>query len=336
MLEQRLRKSTSRRPYEPTERLRILWLCEYFGIPRRRLREMLGVSRSSVHRWLKSLRKGLFGRRCRRTEPANRTPEEIVSLVWEVFSQNSTWGRHRIAMALWTMGVFVSPTAVRDILLRARPEQPAPAVQATKGRRRSPVRITAKCPDNTWSLDKTRVHRWGIWPTWVLVVVDHFSRKLVSVSPLYGSDADWVVEAMEKALRWHGPPAEVISDRDPVFTCRAFRDLLRRWGTRQRFGRLGEPGSVAVTERATLTLKEEWLSRVPILRGANQLEQLLSDFAIHYNEYRGHMALRGAAPNAVHTGQHWQRPERPTKALPVRMERRHFAEVRVTASRLAA
>jgi len=48
------------------------------------------------------------------------------------------------------------------------------------------------------------------------------------------------------------------------------------------------------------------------------------------------MTLEGAVPDAVHTGQHWQRPERSAKALPVRMERRHFAEVRVTAFRLAA
>ena len=336
VLERRLGSRGGRRPYEPTLRLRILWLAEYFQVPRRHIRESLGVSRSSVHLWLRSLRAGLPGRWRRRRRPVNRTPEEIASLVWEVFSQNPTWGRHRIAMTVWAIGVFVSPTAVRDILLRARPEQPAPAVQATKRRRRSPVRITAGCPNHTSSLDKTRVYRWGTWPTWVLVAVDHLSRKLVSVSPLYGSDVDWVIEAMAKALKQHGPPAEIISDRDPVFTCAAFQALLSRWGIRQRFGRLGEPGSVAVTGRAILTLKEEWLSRVPILRGADHLEQLLSDFAIYYNEYRGHMTLEGAVPNAVHTGQHWQRPERSAKTLPVRMERRYFAEVRVTAFRLAA
>ena len=336
VLERRLGSRGGRRPYEPTLRLRILWLAEYFQVPRRHIRESLGMSRSSVHRWLRSLRARLPGRWGRRRRPVNRTPDEIASIVWDIFEENPTWGRHRIAMVVWAMGAFVSRTAVRDILLRPRPEQPAPEVQATKRRRRSPVRITAKCPNHLWSLDKTRVYRWGIWPTWVLVAVDHFSRKVVSVSPLYGSDVDWVIEAMEKALNQHGPPEEIISDRDPVFTCQAFGDLLRHWGIRQGFGRLGEPGSIAVTERVILTLNEEWLGRVPILRGVDHLEQLLSDFAVYYNEYRGHMTLKGAVPDAVHTGQHWQRPERSAKALPVRMERRHFAEVRVTAFRLAA
>jgi transposase InsO family protein len=336
VLERRLTKSRTRRPYEPILRVRILWLAEYFQIPRRQLRQCLGVSRASVHRWLKSLQAGLCSGCGRRREPANKTSEEIAALVWEVFCENPTWGRHRIAMALWAVGVFASPTAVRDILLRPRPEQPAPAVQARKRRRRRSVRITAKRPNHTWSLDKTRVYRWGIWPTWVLVAVDHFSRKVVSVSPLYGSDVDWSIEGMKKAFREHGPPAEMISDSDPVFACLAFRDLLRRWGVGQRFGKLGEPGSVPVTERAILTLKQEWLDRVAILRGADHLEQLLSDFALYYNEYRGHMTLGGAIPNAVHTGQQWRRPERSAKVLPARMERRYFAEVRVTAFRLAA
>ena len=53
VLESRLGKERSRKPYPLMERLRIIWLMEYFQIPRRRLEETLGVSRSSVQRWLK-------------------------------------------------------------------------------------------------------------------------------------------------------------------------------------------------------------------------------------------------------------------------------------------
>ena len=96
VLERRLGKGRNRQPYAPTERLRILWLCEYFQIPRRQLRQALGVSRASVHRWLKVLREGVLGSRRRRREPANKTPQKIVELVWEIFAQNPTWGRHAL------------------------------------------------------------------------------------------------------------------------------------------------------------------------------------------------------------------------------------------------
>jgi hypothetical protein len=54
VLESRLREERPRKPYPLMERLRIIWLMEYFQIPQRRLRDTLGVSRSSVRRWLKA------------------------------------------------------------------------------------------------------------------------------------------------------------------------------------------------------------------------------------------------------------------------------------------
>jgi putative transposase len=259
-----------------------------------------------------------------------------VKLVWEVFDQNPAWGRYRIAMTVWALGVFVSPSTVRNLLLGPRPERPSRAVASARKHRRGPVRIRVSSSNQVWSLDRTRVYRWGIWPTWVLVAVDHCSRKLVSVSSLYGSDGGWVIEAMERAFRRHGPPTELVSDRDPVFTSAAFQQLLCRWGVRQRFGTLGRYGSVAVAERAILTLKEEWLRRVSIIRGADHLEQLLRESAIYYNRHRGHMTLGGATPDVIHRGLEWERPDRSAKTLPARVERRHFAEARVTAFRLAA
>ncbi len=51
VLEPRLDQERPRSPYPLMERLRIIWLMEYFRIPGRRLRGTLGVSRSSVRRW---------------------------------------------------------------------------------------------------------------------------------------------------------------------------------------------------------------------------------------------------------------------------------------------
>ena len=62
----------------------------------------------------------------------NKTPREIAELIWEVFRQNPLWGRWRIAMTLWGLGVFVAASTVRNILLRPRPEASAPAPAQAK------------------------------------------------------------------------------------------------------------------------------------------------------------------------------------------------------------
>jgi transposase InsO family protein len=111
--------------------------------------------------------------------------------------------------------------------------------------------------------------------------------------------------------------------------------LLIPWDVKQRFGAVGKHGSIAVTERVILTLKSEWLNRVPVVRGLDHLAQLLRDFAVYYNEYRGHTTLGGAVPSLIHRGEQWTRPEKSARTLPPSIERRFFADTRGTAFRLA-
>ncbi len=298
VLESRLGQERSRKPYPLMERLRIIWLMQYFQIPGRRLKEMLGVSRSSVRRWLKGFEEGKLAQGNQPKEPMSKTPRESAELIWEVFRHNPLWGRHRIAMAAWGLGVFVAASTVRNILLRPRPPQSSPEPAAVK-QEAKPRQIVARYPNHVWSVDRTRVWRWHVWPSWVLVAIDHFSRKVVAVCPLEGPNARWVVEVLEDAFLRHGSPRHIISDQEGVFVSEVSRDLLSQWKVRQRLGAVGRHGSIAVTERAILTLKQEWLRRVPVIRGLDHLGQLLDDFSEYYNHWRGHSTIGGAVP-AVH------------------------------------
>ena len=335
VLEKRLGEERPRRPYPLMERLRILWLMEYYQIPKRRVKDTFGVARSSVHRWLKAFQQGKEGGRRPAAEPVNKTPREIAELIWDIFARNPMWGRHRIAMVLWGLGVFVAASTVRNTLLRPRPPQSS-AEPAAVTYEAKPRQIVARYPNHIWSVDRTRVFRWGIWPTWVLVAIDHFSRKVVACCPLEGPNAGWVIDALEQAFLRHGPPKHLISDQEGVFVSEAVTSLLRDWNVKQRFGAVGKRGSIAVTERVILTLKSEWLNRVPVIRGLDHLAQLLRDFAVYYNEYHGHTTLGGAVPSLIHRGEQWTKPEKSAKTLPPNIERRFFADTQITAYRLAA
>jgi len=335
VMERRLGEERPRRPYPLMERLRILWLMEYYGVPKRRVKETFGVARSSVHRWLKAFQEGKQGGRRAAAEPANKTPREIAELIWDIFARNPMWGRHRIAMTLWVLGVFVSATTVRDILLRPRPEAstsaPAEAKECAK-----PKQIVARHPNHVWSVDRTRVMRWGVWPSWVLVAIDHFSRAVMTVVPLEGPNSGWVIDALEQAFLRHGPPKHLISDQEGVFVGELFAQLLRDWNVKQRFGAVGKHGSIAVTERLIWTLKREWLARVALIRGLDHLGELLADFEVYYNQHRCHQRLNGATPSMLYEGQTWQKPDRSAKRVAGPIRLRHFREQRITVYELAA
>jgi putative transposase len=335
--QRRLKAANIRMPYSPAERLHILWCVEYFGIPRRQIPKHFGVARSTVWRWLRRLQDGigLCGRRCQAS--VRRTSEELVQLVWEMASANAGWGRRHIALVLGTLGIFLAASTVRNILLRPKP-RPAgtPATAAGKPEEKKPRQIVARYPNHVWSADRARVWRWRIWPTWALVAIDHFSRKVVACCHLEGPNAGWVEEALEAAFLRHGSPRHIITDQEGVFTGKVFEDLLWRWDVKQRFGAVGKHGSIAVTERVIRTLKYEWLRRAPLIRGLDHLESLLADFVCYYNSWRPHTTLKGAIPELIHAGQLWSAPARTAKTVPAHIERRFFPETRVTGFRLAA
>jgi transposase InsO family protein len=158
----------------------------------------------------------------------------------------------------------------------------------------------------------------------------------MAIAPLEGPNAGWVVEVLEDAFLRHGAPRHLISDQEGIFTGEAFANLLQDWGIKHRLGAVGKHGSIAVTERAIWTLKYEWLTRVPVIRGLDHLAELLRDFELWYNDYRGHMRLGGARPSAIHRGERWEKPGRSAKVLPRTIQRRFFPDVRITGYRLAA
>ena len=145
-----------------------------------------------------------------------------------------------------------------------------------------------------------------------------------------------MVEALESAFLRHGSPKHIITDQEGVFVSDVFAELLRHWNVKQRFGAVGKHGSIAVTERAILTLQQEWLRRVPVIRGLDHLGQLCNDFAEYYNHWRGHSTIGGAVPSVIHRGGVWHRPDRSAKTVSGAIERRFFPDTRVTAFRLAA
>ena len=335
--ERRLKAANIRKPYSGAERLHILWCIEYFGISRRQIPKHFGVARSTVWRWLRRLQDGvgLCGRKCQLS--MRRTSEELERLVWEMASANAGWGRRHIALVLGTLGIFLAASTVRNILLRPKPRpEGTPVAAAGKPEEKQPRQIVARYPNHVWSVDRTRVWRWRVWPTWVLVAIDHFSRKVVACCPLEGPNAGWVVGAMDEAFAQHGAPRHLISDQEGVFISDAFRELLIPWDVKHRFGAVGKHGSIAVTERVIRTLKYEWLKRVPVIKGLDHLEPLLSDFVCYYNAWRPHFTLNGAVPDLIHTGQEWSAPARTAKTVPAHIERRFFPETRITGFRLAA
>ncbi len=324
----------SRSPrYNLSERLHVLWFMELFQIPRRRVSDYFGIARSTLYRWLHKIDDAAPAP----SPPPNRTAADIAAVVWEIARANMAWGRHRIANQLGHLGVFLAASTVRNILIRPKPRPiPVQSVANTNepAEQDASRSVPASYPNHVWSVDKTSVLQWGLWPIHILVAIDHFSRKVVCAVPLEGPNVGWVCDALETAFRRLGPPKHIISDHEGVFIGGAFNELLDAWGVKPRLGSVGKHGSIAVTERVIWTLKYEWLFQVPLIKGFDHLTALCGDFSNWYNDWRPHMWLDGARPTDVYCRDLPEHVPRDAKCPPARIERRHFAEARVTGFRL--
>jgi len=331
ILQKRIKKKQKNPRYTLRERLLILWYMETFQIRRRKVTEYFGVARSTLYRWLHQIEDQKPS-----GSPTNKTPLEIASLVWDITRANINWGRVRIANQLTLLNIFISASTARNILERPAPHKTPASVSIKKdtNEKEEARSIPAWFPNHVWSIDTTELLCWGLWPVHVCVVIDHFSRKIVSVTPLEGPNAGWINNALECAIERHGAPKHIISDQARVFTGEVSAELLDSWNIKPRLGAVGKHGSIAVTERVIKTLKYEWLKRVPIIKNFDHLTMLCDEFESWYNIWRPHMTLDGLRPDDVYYHRKPEKPDRDSKIVPSNIEQHLFRETRVTGYRL--
>jgi transposase len=118
ILQKALKKQNNNKRYTIREKLFILCYMETFQIPRRRVKEHLGIARSTLYRWLKNIEE-----KVQAVVPANITPSELAALVWDISKSNVDWGRFRVANQLKLLGIFLSASTVRNILNRPEPRK---------------------------------------------------------------------------------------------------------------------------------------------------------------------------------------------------------------------
>ncbi|MFZ2149236.1 MAG: DDE-type integrase/transposase/recombinase [Sedimentisphaerales bacterium] len=331
ILQKGIKKKQKNTRYTLREKLFILWQMETFQIPRRRVTEYFGIARSTLYRWLHKIED------LQQTSiPANKTPIEIAVLIWQITKSNINWGRIRIANQLALLNIFISASTVRNILQRPKPrntptsfEIPREAQEKTESRS-----IPTWYPNHVWSVNTTMVLCWGFWSINIFVVIDHFSRKVMSVTPLEGPNAGWINNALESAIEKHGAPKHIISDQAGVFTRNVFAELLDSWNVKPRFGAVGKHGSISVTERVIKTLKYEWLKRVPIIKRFDHLTMLCEEFECWYNSWRPHMTLEGFRPDDVYYNKKPKKPKRDSKTVPCHIYQHFFRETRIIGYRL--
>jgi transposase InsO family protein len=282
--------------YQPTERLAILELRAARGWSLAQAARVFQLTAATVASWGKRLDEEGTEALVRMPVPVNKFPECAGYLVQRLQALCPRLGKVKIAQILARAGFHLSATTIgRMRKARTTPPFPGPAKKGQAQRR-----VTAKYPNHLWHVDLTTVPTsagfWASWLPfapppwwpfcwWLVVILDHYSRRALGCAVFIRQPTSQQMrQFLARVIAKVGtPPRHLVTDQGTQFASAGFRYGCRRRGIRQRFGAIGQYGSIAVIERFFRTLKESIraMPSVPLLR--RSFQQQVSLLLAWYN-----------------------------------------------------
>jgi putative transposase len=242
-------------------------------------------------RWHRQLiaRRWTYSHRRPGRPPLERTLRELIL---RLAAENPHWGYKRIVGELKVLGISVSATSVRKVLLEA---DLLPAPRRTHSTWRAFLRAQAA---SMLACDFLTVETIFLQRIYVLFFISLATRRIEYVACSSNPDGRWVTQQSRNLVMQLGagqPFRFLIHDRDTKFSY-AFEEVFRTEGIKVIRTPVQAPNANAHAERWVRTVRADCLDRILIL-GRRHLEHVLHVYRRHYNEHRPHRALRLLPPD---------------------------------------
>ena len=261
----------------------------------RRQCALLGVSRSGTY-----------------YRPAASAPEDaaketaLKTRIFAIFTKAPVYGYRKVSEQLRRDGCVVNSKRVRRLmremgLAAIHPKRRLSA--ANRQHRKYPYLLSGVeivRPNQVWSTDITYIRLPGGF-CYLTAVMDWHSRLVLSWEVSPNLDADFCLEALERALAGGRRPEIFNSDQGSQFTSEAFTGRLHAAGVRISMDGKGRCFDNIFTERLWRTVKYEEVF-LKEYEGMADARTELGKFFEWYNGERLHKHLGYATPREVYEG----------------------------------
>ena len=270
----------------------IRWVCE-----------KLGINRITYYR-------KAFGYK-KKEENCKLKMKSISPLLKEVAEHNPALGYRRIWAKARGMGYNKSKSSVYLDLRKAGLILPKPLYKELKSNYEARKTYLVK-PDGINQLyqsDFTQLHIPGYRVQYILLVMDYFSRYLLTLKlyPVMTADVfiDGLESALEEAMKLSsldlGQIITLVTDNGPAMIAKKTAQYIEMSPFYHVRGRSHHPQTQGMVERLIRTIKEEEIY-LNEYRDPLDAQQKLEKFRFDYNHVRPHQALKYKTPYEVYTG----------------------------------
>lgn len=153
-------------------------------------------------------------------------------------------------------------------------------------------------PNQVWAIDITYI-RLKSGFCYAVVIIDWFSRYILSYKLSNSLDTDFCIDALNEAIRKYGKPEIFNSDQGCQFTSEIFTSVLESCNIRISMDSVGRAYDNIIIERFFRTLKYEDI----YLKNYDSMKSLkggICKYLFFYNNERYHSAFNYQTPNKIY------------------------------------
>jgi transposase InsO family protein len=215
-------------------------------------------------------------------------PQELRALIRRMAKESALWGEERIANELLLkLGIRISPRTVSRYLPKRPRGQPRGDLRWSTFLKNHATAILA-CD---FFIAVTATFRM----LYVLVVIEHGSRRPLHVNVTAHPSADWTLQQLREAIGDEDEHKYLIHDRDRIFA-KWLDDSVSALGLEVLRSPFASHKANAICERVIGTICGECLDWMIPMSEAH-LRSILREWVTHYNRERPHSALGPGVPD---------------------------------------
>jgi transposase InsO family protein len=289
------RRVPSKLKLASTDRLLFVWLYRLFPSV---LDAITIVQPETIIRWHRAGFRLYWRWKSRSSGGRPKVPIEIRCLIREMSLANLLWGAPRIHGELLKLGIEVAQSTVAKYMAKSG-----------RGRSQTWKTFLHNHAAGMAAMDFLVVPTVGFKLLFVLVILRHQRRRLISLTVTTNPTAEWIARQITDAFPWNEAPDYLIRDRDGAYG-HAVTRRLGAMGIRDHPTAARSRWQNGHAERLIGSIRRECLDHIVVF-GEGHLRRILPAYAAYYNELRTHLSLDKDSPGHRPTQRFGQVTARP-------------------------
>ncbi|MEK4228379.1 integrase core domain-containing protein [Solibacillus sp. FSL H8-0538] len=246
----------------------------------------------TVIKWHQTAFKLYWKRKSRKTGRP-KISQDTIKLIKQVHHENPLLSPEKINEKLLLLGIEKPPAP--NTIAKYIPSTRKPP---TEKRIQTWQTFLNNHQSVSWATDFFTIPTLTFNVLYVLVIIDHQNRKIISFGVTSNPTAQWTIQQFRNATPFGEVPKYLIHDYDPIFRSKAFQRFLLSSGITSKRTSYRSPWQNPYAERVIGTFKRELVNHIIPLNQLH-LHKLLHEYINdYYNTNRTHQGIEGKTPIA--------------------------------------